>query len=215
MIRNYFKIAWRNLVRNKVYSFINIGGLAVGMAVVILISLWVYDEITFNRTHKNYERIAQLRRYYTDPDTRETNGADGMHYPMVPILRNEYKAWFKNVLMAWWPNEYSVSTPDKKIARMGEFMDPAGLEMLSIKMLKGNYHSLNDLQSVVLSKSTAQAFFGNEDPINKRLKIDNRLDVTVTGVYEDIAKNSRFGEIQFFAPWELWKNSLGWMKQAE
>ena len=104
---------------------------------------------------------------------------------------------------------------DKKISGKGEFMDPEGLDMLSLKMLKGNYHSLDDLHSVVLSKSTAEAFFGKEDPINKTLKIDNRIDVAVTGVYEDIPDNSRYADVQFFAPWNLWVASNDWIKQAE
>ena len=94
-------------------------------------------------------------------------------------------------------------------------MDAEGLDMLSLKMLKGNYASLNELHSIVLSKSTATAIFGKDDPISKRLKIDNRIDVVVTGVYEDIAKNSRYGEVQFFSPWNLWVASNDWIKQNE
>src|SRR6478672_4481318 len=174
MIKNYFKTAWRNLLKNKLHSFINIAGLAVGMAVAMLIALWVYDEVTFDRYHQNYESIAQVRRYYTDTNTHETNGVDNMHYPMAAILKSDYKQYFKHVVMAWWFSDYSLSTSDKKVSGKGEFMEAEGLDMLSLKMLKGSYASLNDLHSIVLSKSTAEAFFGNEDPINKRLKIDNR-----------------------------------------
>jgi putative ABC transport system permease protein len=215
MFRNFFKIATRNIVKNKVYSFINIGGLAVGMAVAVLIGLWVHDETTFNKSHKNYESIAQVRRYYTDPATHETNGVDNMHYPMYTILKKNYNQYFKHVVMVWWLGDYSLSTSEKKISGTGEFMDAEGLDMLSLKMLKGNYTSLNDLHSIVLSKSTAEAIFGNDDPIDKRLKIDNRIDVKVTGVYEDIAKNSRYGEVQFFSPWNLWVASNDWIKQNE
>jgi putative ABC transport system permease protein len=74
MLKNYFKTAWRNLLKNKVYSFINICGLATGMAVAMLIGLWVYDEVTFNQSHEKYESVAQVRRYYTDPNTHETPG---------------------------------------------------------------------------------------------------------------------------------------------
>src|SRR3984885_7987036 len=195
MFKNYFTIAWRNLERNKTYSFINIGGLAIGMAVAILIGLWVYDEVTFNRSHKNFESVAQVRRYSTDPITHVTDGVNNMHYPMAGILRTDYKQYFKHVVMAWWPGDYSVSTGDKKISRKGEFMDAGGLDMLSLKMLKGNYASLNDMNSIILSKSTAEAFFGKDDPINKSLKIDNRIDVIVTGVYDDIATNSNYAEM--------------------
>src|SRR6187399_782904 len=110
MIRNYFKIAWRNLEKNKAYSFINIGGLAVGMAVAMLIGLWVYDEVTFNESHQNYESVAQVRRYFTDPNTHETNGVDNMHYPMGAILKNDYQQYFRHVVMARWLSDYSVST---------------------------------------------------------------------------------------------------------
>ena len=94
MFKNYFKIAWRNLLKNKVYSFINIGGLAVGMAVAMLIALWVYDEITFNQYHQNYESVAQVRRYFTDPNTHEQNGYDGMQYPMDASLKSNYQQYF-------------------------------------------------------------------------------------------------------------------------
>jgi putative ABC transport system permease protein len=215
MLKNYFKIAWRNLVKNKTYSFINIGGLAVGMAVATLIGFWVYDEVTFNESNKNYESIAEVRRLFTDPNTHETFGVDNMHYPTAALLRSNYSQYFKHVVMAWWLSDYTVSTVDKKLSRQGEFIEPEGLDMLSPKMLKGNYSSLNDMHSVVISKSTAKALFGNTDPINKSLKIDNRIDVIVTGVYEDIAANSDYGGVKFFAPWSLWVASNDWIQQTE
>jgi len=215
MFKNYFKIAWRNLAKNKAYSFINIGGLAVGMAVAMLIGLWVYDEVTFNRSHQNYESVAQVRRYFTDPNTHETIGVDNMHYPTAALLKSNYSQYFKHVVMAWWLSDYTVSTADKKISRQGEFIEPEGLDMLSLKMLKGNYGSFNDMHSIVISRSTAKAFFGNDDPINKSLKIDNRIDVIVTGVYEDIAANSTYSDVQFFSPWSLWVASNDWIQQTE
>jgi ABC-type antimicrobial peptide transport system permease subunit len=220
MFKNYFKTAWRNLRKNKVYSFINIVGLAVGMAVAMLIGFWIYDEVNFNKYHENYERIAQVRRYYTDPSTNETDGTDNMHYPMYTILKSDYKQYFKHVVMAWWVRDYSLSANDKKLTTKkltikGEFIDGEGLDMLSLKMIKGTYASLDDLHSIVLSKSTAKAFFGDENPINKRLKIDNSIDVFVTGVYEDIPKNGRWGEVQFFSPWNLFVASNDWIKQTE
>ncbi|HTE32465.1 MAG TPA: ABC transporter permease, partial [Chryseolinea sp.] len=215
MFRNYFTIAWRNLVKSKTYSFINIGGLAIGMAVAILIALWVYDEVTFDKYHQNYKSVAQMRRYFTDPNTHETIGVDNMHYPTTAVLRNEYKEYFKHVVMAWWLNDYSLSTGDKKISRKGEFMDAEGMDMLSLKMLKGNYSSLDKLHSIILSESTATAIFGTEDPIDKALKIDNRIDVVVTGVYKDIPRNNHFGEVHFFSPWNLWVAANDWIKQTE
>ena len=215
MFKNYFKIAWRNLVKNKTYSFINIGGLAVGMAVAMLIGLWIYDEITFDESNQNYKSIAQVTRYFTDPNTHETTNVGNMHYPTTALIRSNYSKYFKHVVMAWWLNDYSLSSGDKKMSRQGEFIEPEGLDMLSPKMIEGNYSSLNDMHSIVISKSLATALFGNEDPINKSLKIDNRIDVIVTGVYEDIAANSSYSDVQFFAPWNLWVASNDWIQQTE
>lgn len=215
MFKTYIRIAWRNLTKNRGYSFINIGGLAVGMGVAILIGLWIYDELTFNESHQNSKTVAQVRRYFTDPNTKVTSGVSNMHYPTAALLRSEYKQYFKHVVMAWWLADFALSTADKKIMKKGEFMEPEGLDMLSIKMIKGNYESLNDMHSIVISNSTAKAFFGDDDPINKSLKIDNRMDVLVRGVYEDIAANSTYGEVKFFAPWSLWVASNDWIKQTE
>ncbi|GLU52700.1 ABC transporter permease [Dyadobacter frigoris] len=215
MLGNYFKIAFRNLAKNKVYSFINISGLAMGMAVTMLIGLWIYDEISFNRYHKNYDTIAQIRRLYTDPNIQKTDGTDAQQLPMGAVLKSNYHQYFKHILMAWWVGEYTLSTEDKKMPKKGEFIEAGALEMLSLKMLRGNYASLNELHSIVLSKSASEAIFGQEDPINKSLKINNRIDVVVTGVYEDIPRNTRFSEVQFFSPWDLWVASNDWIKQNE
>src|SRR5436190_11360476 len=102
MIKNYFKIAWRNLIKSKGYSAINIGGLAVGMAVAILIGLWLYDELSFDKYHKHYDRIGQIWAGGTDPETSEISGSIAMQYPTGTVLKTNYQHYFKHVLMAWW-----------------------------------------------------------------------------------------------------------------
>lgn len=213
MIRNYFKIAFRNLLKNKVYSFINIGGLAVGMSVAILIGLWVHDELNANRYHKNYDRIGHIRSIFTEPTTGVKEGGPYMQIPMGTALRNNYKHLFSKVLTSWAVNDFTLKTGEKNLNRRGHFIEPGVLEMLSLKMLKGSYDGLKDPHSIVLSKSTAEALFGDTDPVNQRIKIDNKMDVKVTGVYEDIPKNSRFGEVQFFTPWDLWVSSNSWVQE--
>ncbi|WP_460957452.1 FtsX-like permease family protein [Spirosoma litoris] len=215
MLRNYLKIAFRNLVKNKAYSFINIGGLAVGMAVAMLIGLWLWDELSYDKYHKNYDSIAQVWSGGTDPETRKIGGSISLQFPMGDILRTKYKHYFKHVLMAWWVGGYTLKVGDKNFQKTGEFIEAGAPEMLSLNMLKGSYSSLSDMHSIILSKSTAEAIFGNDDPINKSLKIDNRIDVKVTGVYEDLPKNTRFGEVQFFSTWPLWVASNEWIKKAE
>jgi putative ABC transport system permease protein len=215
MIQNYLKIAFRHIVRNKVYSFINIGGLAVGMAVAMLIGLWIYDEISFDKYHQNYKDIAQIRGYSTDPNTGITDGSQSMQFPMGAVLKNNYKPYFKHVLLAFWSGNYSLSNDSKKLPSMGKFIESGVIDMLSLKMIKGTNLALKDPHSIILSKAKAEAIFGNTDPIGKTLKIDNRMDVTVKGIYEDLPKNTEFGEIKFFAPWDLWVSSNDWVKGCE
>ncbi|MEZ4900844.1 MAG: FtsX-like permease family protein [Spirosomataceae bacterium] len=212
MLKNYLKIASRNLQRNKIYSFINIGGLAVGMAVAMLIGLWIWDELSFNKYHHHYEDIAQIRYTNLDLSTNTIGGSDGIPIPMGTALKNSYKQNFKHILMAWWISDFTLSIGEKKVISKGEFIEPGVIEMLSLKMLSGSNTSLVDPHSIILSQSKAKAIFGSENPIDKTLKIDNFFDVKVTGVYEDLPRNSKFGEVQFFAPWDLWVLSFKWVQ---
>lgn len=213
MFRSYFKIGWRRLIRNKGYSFINISGLALGMTVAIFIGLWIYDELSFNKYHRNYNEIAQAWSGETDPESSSTRGGYSVQYPMGAVLKNDYQHYFRHVLMAWWVGAHTLSTTENKFNKKGEFIEGGAIEMLSLKMLKGNYESLGKPNSIILSKSAALSIFGNEDPMNKRLRIDSRIDVEVTGVYNDIPGNNRFSEVEFFSPWALWVSSNDWIKQ--
>jgi hypothetical protein len=155
MYKSYFKIGWRNLVRNRGYSFINIGGLALGMTVAILIGLWIYDELSFNKYYQNFESIGQVWAGETDPETSAIEGNISMQYPAAATLRNNYGHYFKHVLLAWWITEYTLSVNDDNFIRTGEFIDEGGLDMLQLKLLKCSHRSLSDPYSIVLSKSTA------------------------------------------------------------
>lgn len=215
MYKSYLKIAWRNLLRNKGYSFINIGGLAAGMTVAMFIGLWIYDELSFNKYHTNYDDIAQVWSCAIDPETQTIGGGQSIQYPVGTTLRNNYPQYFKHVLMSGWTNDCTLSAEDKKFNRKGIFIEGDAPEMLSLKMLKGSYESLKNPRSIILSKSTAESIFGSDDPMNKTLSIDSRMEVEVTGVYEDIPRNNRFSEIQFFSPWALWLSFNEWAQKKE
>src|SRR6266487_6022651 len=108
MFQNYYKIAFRNLLKNKVSSFINIGGLTVGMAVAILIGLWIYDELSFNKYHQNYDRIAQIMTRGKDPkDGPYVNNS--VQYPLATELQTNYKDNFRHVVRASWAQDYILS----------------------------------------------------------------------------------------------------------
>lgn len=215
MFKSYFKTGWRNLVKQKGFSFINIGGLALGMTVAIFIGLWIYDEITFNKSHKQYKSIAKVWQGNTNQQTQMIEGGYALEYPVAATLKNNYGQYFEQVLMAWWISDFTLATDQKKFARTGEFIEEGGPEMLSLKMLSGSYQSLHNPQSIILSESLAKAMFGNEDPLNRRLTINNNVEAIVTGIYEDIAANSSFSEVQFFAPWALLKSLMPWVTNRE
>jgi ABC-type antimicrobial peptide transport system permease subunit len=213
MIKNYFKIAWRNLIRSKGYSAINIGGLAVGMAVAMLIGLWVYDELTFDKYHNNYDRIAQVMQHANFNGQLETQTSNPAL--MGPELRNKYGSDFKHVVQSSWTGGHLLSVGNKHISKVGNFFEPDAPEMLTLKMLKGIRAGLKDPYSIMLSASAAEAVFGKDDPINKVIKLDRTFDVKVTGVYEDLPDNTSFREIKIMMPWELWLIQNPWAKKMD
>jgi putative ABC transport system permease protein len=213
MIKNYFKTAWRNLLRNKVSSFINIGGLAIGMAVAILIGLWIYDELSFDKDFKHYDRIAQVLQNNTM--NGETGTGINVPPPMGEELRKSFGSDFKNVSMASWNESHILAYGEKKLTKGGTFFEPAAIDMLSLNILNGSRDGLNDPASILLSASSAKAYFGDADPMGKIMKIDNNLDVKVTGVYEDFHRNSSFSDVSFITPWQLLVNSQGLGKSAD
>ena len=213
MIKSYFKTAWRNLVKSKGYSAINIGGLAVGMAVAMLIGLWVYNELTFNKYHTNYDRIAQVMQHANfngEVGTQTANPA-----LMGPELRVKYGSNFKYVIQSSWTGEHLLSVDNKHISKVGNFFDPDAPEMLTLKMLKGTRAGLKDPYSIMLSASAAESIFGKEEPINKTIKLDRSFDVKVTGVYEDLPDNTSFRDVKIMMPWELWLIQNPWAKQMK
>jgi putative ABC transport system permease protein len=212
MLKNYVIVAWRNLLRNRTSSFINISGLAIGMAVAMLIGLWIWDELSYNKSFENYDRIAQVMQHQTANGLKSTFW--GLPRPLGQELRNKYGNNFKYVVMASWPTNTIVTSGDKNLSRRGTFMETDGPRMLSLDMIKGTRGDLKDPHSVLISESTAKAFFGDEDPLNKVLKIRNILDVKVSGVYKDFPSNSEFNNIDFIAPWDLYLTSETWIKNA-
>jgi putative ABC transport system permease protein len=214
MIKNYFVIALRNLSKNKVYSFINIAGLAVGIAVAMLIGLWVWDELSFNKYHKNYDRLTQA--YISQTFNKQTGSGRAVSLPAVTEMATKYSADFKNTSMASWNFGHLLANGDKKISKQGMFAQPAFPEMLSLRMISGDLKTaLKETGSVVISESVAKALFGNEEALNKTLKLDIKKDVKVTGVYEDIPFNSEFNELNMLLTWNDYLLAENWVKEAQ
>jgi len=210
MLKNYFRIALRNLTKNKLSSAINIGGLAIGMSVAILIGLWVYDEMSYNHGYRNHERIARVMQNQTFEGGIQT--WEGQALQLGPALLASHGSSFKQVVMSGYTNDHLLTSEDKKVKISGNYMSPGVMDMLSLKMIRGSYAALQDQNSIVLAATTARSIFGENDPVGHTLTIDNRLNVKVTGVYEDPDENSDFGRLKFIAPWQLLVSGEGYEK---
>lgn len=212
MVRNYLKIAWRNVVGNKTFSIVNIGGLALGMTVAILIGLWIFDEFSFNKHHKNYRRIAQVMQQQTLDG--EINTGANVPAPLFSELQANYTGDFEQVVITSWLQRHTLTYAGEAFTRPGNFMSTGAAEVLSLKMVLGSASGLSDPGTILLAESTAKAIFKGADPLDKMIKINNGLDVKVVGIYQDIPYNSDFHELAFIAPFELLVSSTGWVKDA-
>nr|WP_295923009.1 ABC transporter permease [uncultured Dyadobacter sp.] len=212
MISNYLKIARRNLARNKTYSAINIGGLAVGMTVAMLIGLWIYDELSFNKYHSNYQGIARLMQQQTLDGAINTGG--NVPAPLFKELQTSFGSDFDRVVITSWLQRHVLAYGETSFTKPGNFMSAGAAELLSLKITSGSASGLKDPATILLSESVAKAFFKNADPVDKMMKLNKDLNVKVVGVYEDIPYHSEFHELGFIAPFELFVSSNGWVKDA-
>jgi ABC-type antimicrobial peptide transport system permease subunit len=213
MIKNYFTIAWRNLIKSKVYSLINILGLATGMAVAMLIAFWMKDEITYNDYHTNHAQIAQVMTTFIDNDiTMETDPAVCM--PIGNELRSKYGSDFKNVAMASRNSSHVLAVGEKKITEKGMWVEANFPSIFSLRMVKGNINALTDPSSVLLSASLAKTIFGNTDPTNKMVKLDNKDSYQVAGVYEDLPHNTTLYEAKYLLSWKKYITTQQRLKDA-
>jgi putative ABC transport system permease protein len=201
MIKNYFTIGWRNLLRNKGYSMINIGGLAIGTAVAMLIGLWVYDEMSYNQNFEHYNRIARVMQNQTFDGQVNTWSSQAMQ--LGPELRTNYGNYFERIVTGTFPGDHKLSFGTKTVTVPGSFMEPEIAEMLALHMVHGSRSGLKDVNGAFLSSSAARAVFGDEDPIGKLMRVDLKYDVVVTGVYENLPANCSFSRYGVILSWQI------------
>ncbi|MBM1106512.1 ABC transporter permease [Aurantibacter crassamenti] len=213
MFKNYLKIAWRNLWKNKGYSIINIGGLALGMAVTLIIGLWIQDELNYNSYFSKKSKIAQV--YQSQTFNGETGTGPAIPRPLEKAFRDGYSDNFKHLVMSSWSISRYLGYKEKQISKNGNFMQPEGPELFDLKIVKGEKDGLRDINSIMLSESIATAIFENEDPIGKDIEINNQYHVTVTAVYEDIPINNTFHDTDYLMPWDNLLAHQEWMRNAE
>lgn len=202
MLKNYFKIAIRNLLRNKGFSAINISGLAVGMGSAILILLWIYNEISYDQFHTNKDYLyeawnrgkfdGKLQCWDNTPKILGTTIKQ--EYPEVANTARQYSRWFV------------TRTGDKKISSSAIITDPAFLQMFSFPLVEGNAKTaLNNVSSIVITQAMAKKMFGTEDAMNKIINID-KDNFTVTGILKNLPTNTEFS-FEFMLSWEYLKKT--------
>lgn len=213
---HYLKIGYRNLSKNKGYSFINIGGLAIGMTVAILIGMWVFDELSFNKYHKKYDRIGQVMFHGTWDGEIETNSV--VTTGLGTFIKETYPNKFENsVLVRARKEERLISYKNDHYLQNGYFIQPEGVEMFSLELVSGTNDGLSELLTIMISESFAKKAFGDSNPVGEVIQFNEQADLTVTGVYKDIPKNSKFAGAEFLAPLDVflygWSNLNVWDNQ--
>src|SRR5882724_2319891 len=197
MLKNYFKIAWRNLFRNKGFSITNLLGLTIGMTCTMLILLWVKDELTYDKFHSNYDNIYEV---IANRDFKNQVFTD---YNMVLPLNQAIEKSIpqvKNAVVTTWGQSNVLSYGDLKLKQKGYTVGGRYFDMFSWKFIRGNAATaLSDPSSIVLTSSAAKALFGNADPINKIVKIDNDKNFKVTAILDNPPGNSTF-QFDFIKP---------------
>ncbi|MEC7262167.1 MAG: ABC transporter permease, partial [Bacteroidota bacterium] len=213
MLKNYLKIAWRNLTKHKGYTIINVGGLALGMAVALIIGLWVKDELGHDDYFTNKDQIAQI--FQSQTFNGETGTGPAIPRPLEKAFRDGYMDNFKYLVMSSWNNSQYLKYKETSISRDGNFMQRDAPFLLDLKILKGEKDGLREINSIMLNESTAKALFGDEDPIGKTIEVNSQYDMMVTAVYEDIPFNASFVDTKFLMPWDKYVSVNEWIKNAE
>jgi len=208
MIKTNLRIGLRNILKNKGFFALNAGGLIVGLTAVLLISLWVHSELSYNKSFSNYNKIASVMQNLTFGD--EIRSYTGQPLQLAPVLRDEYGNHFEYVVTSSRMNSIDIAYNENIVIATGRFAEPDLTNMLDVKMIAGRKDALHDISSILLSKSIAATIFGVEDPMGKSFNLSPKMEVKVAGIYEDLPKNSNFEGLDFIAPWELLKKSQGY-----
>ena len=207
MFRNYLIIALRNLKRHKSYSFINIAGLTLGLSIFLLLSAWITHELSYDRFHEKADSIYRINTQHQFPDyitySFRTPG------PLSSLLKENYPE-IQAATRTAWTGERIVRYKDHSYyENFIMTVDPAFLQLFNFPLLQGDKQTaLEELHSIVITVSTAEKYFGTENPIGKVITLDNRYDFTITGIMADVPSNSHI-QFDMLVPFEVVK-MLGW-----
>jgi putative ABC transport system permease protein len=205
MLRNFFTVAYRNIIRSKGFSVINISGLAIGMASALLILLWIQNEMSYDSSYANSDRLYQ--------SWNRDRGNDGINCwnvtpkPLAPTLKQQYPEIEKATRVNW-NQAILMEVGEKKINITGTMVDPDFLTMFGFPLIKGDINTaLNDPTSIVITRKLSNKLFGNDDVTGKIIRLDNKYNFRVSAIMKDLPNNTAF-DFEFLLPWS-YMHTLG------
>jgi ABC-type antimicrobial peptide transport system permease subunit len=211
MIKNYLKIAWRNLRINRLFSFINIGGLAIGMAVSFMLLIYVYNEFSFDKNNINAERLYKVMR--SQPSNGEVLTGDATPVPLAPAIKKDFSE-IDQVVRTTWSSDRLVNYKEKGLKLNSMAADPQFFKLFTCQFIYGDEKTaLSDLSSVVLTESASKALFGDINPVGQVIKLDQAFPLKVTAVVKDNPQNSTF-HFKLLINWDQMGAELNWVKTA-
>jgi len=212
MFKVNFRLSIRSLQKSKLYSFINVAGLAVGVATAILICLWIRNEISHDRFHPNIDRL-----YLMNNRDRNNGGVyvwNNTCVPLGPAIQKDYPEVERVVRVNNSGANFLISHDDKHFSIHGDFVDTGFFSVFNFPLLEGNpATALNSVKNIVLTKQLAIKLFGDQDALGKTVRVDSADYLTVTGVLKDLPGNTDF-QFDYLLPWsyftKLFPNSNNW-----
>lgn len=209
MFKNYFKIAWRGLIRNKLYSAINIGGLGAGMAVSFILLIYVYNEVTFDSFHQNKDRIYKVMK--NQPANGEINTGDATPVQLAGALQKDYPE-IEAITRTNWGYDQLLNYNNKPLKFNLMSVDASYLNIFTLDFVKGNKQdAFRDMSSVIITESVVKALFGDKDPMGQTVKLNGNQLVKVSAVIKDLPQNSTF-RFKALIPWKLYESAQPWVK---
>jgi putative ABC transport system permease protein len=210
MFQNYFRLAWRHLGKNRGYTFINVAGLSIGMAIALIIGLWISDETSFDHYAPNHSRLAAgwlNMRLNNATKKEEFFTGTTIMMPLGNALQTQYKDLFSRVAMTFGNGGRLFNYGEKTVSGISNISQSDLPGMFGFRMLNGTSDAIKDPSTIIISKSLATALFGNSDPMGKAVKVDNNLVYRIGGIYADLPKNTTFNGLQAVFPWGNAENS--------
>ncbi|MCJ7581229.1 MAG: ABC transporter permease [Candidatus Aminicenantes bacterium] len=202
MFKNYIVTAFRNIRRQKGFSFLNLAGLSVGITCVILLSLYIQEELSYDRFHKDYDRIYRVCMEHPFVYNGKNQSAI-TPAPLAPALKEDLPEVSSSLRMVDWINVHISVNDTNFLEESLLFASPGFFDVFSFELVKGNPRQvLADPYSVVLSQRMAQKYFGSENPLGKTVKFEDRFDLQVTGIIRNMPENSHFNA-DLISPFQL------------